>query len=260
MKDGASEADLRAADSVQRSDFSQTHWTTVLHAQGASPSAHEALNKLCCKYWPPVYAFIRRKWTQHSPHTAEDLTQGFFAEFIRKFPNLEIGPDQGKFRNYLLACLTRFLCKDWDRSPAANERIISPDELERTVATDASTPFQDGTPERVFDFVWATTLVQKTLASLRDEYHGAGKGALHARLLPFLAERTTDGAYVGLAAELQMSEGALRVATHQFRRRFGQLLRTEVSQTVPRPEDTDEELRYLLSLWGANGSSAQSGS
>src|ERR1700704_2686503 len=130
MKDGASKADLRASDSVQRNDFSQTHWTTVLHAQGASPSAQAALNQLCQRYWPPVYAFIRRKWTQHSPHSAEDLTQGFFAEFIRKFPNLELGPNQGKFRTYRLACLTRFLCKDWERSPSSKELAIPPDELE----------------------------------------------------------------------------------------------------------------------------------
>src|SRR5882762_3766967 len=131
MKDGESQNRQPGAGLERNLAFSQTHWTTVLHAQGSSPSADEALNKLCRTYWLPVYAFIRRKWTQHSPHEAEDLTQGFFAEFIRKFPELEISPGKGKFRTYLLACLTRFLCKDWERSPSRDELVISPQELEQ---------------------------------------------------------------------------------------------------------------------------------
>src|SRR5258708_32959234 len=103
MKDDHSQTGLPAADSGRNAVFSQTHWTTVLQAQGSSPSALEALNRLCCRYWPPVYAFIRRQWKQHSPHKAEDLTQGFFSEFTRKFPNLDISPSKGKFRTYLLS-------------------------------------------------------------------------------------------------------------------------------------------------------------
>jgi DNA-directed RNA polymerase specialized sigma24 family protein len=251
---------LPASDSAQRNDFSQTHWTTVLHAQGVSPSADEALNKLCRRYWPPVYAFIRRRWNQHSPPKAEDLTQEFFSEFIRKFPNLDIDPRKGKFRTYLLACLTRFLCKDWERSPSHYEVVIPPGDLEKAATSGLWQGSTDCTPERSFDVAWAVTLVGRALDSLREEYIGADKTALHARLLPLLSDRSVDGAYAELAAELQMSEGALRVAAHQFRRRFGQLLRSEVARTVQRLEDTDEELRYLLSLWGVNGPSPVIGS
>ena len=90
------------------------------------------------------------------------------------------------------------------------------------------------------------------MATLREEYVAAGKANIHARLLPLLTGRAAEGAYETMAADLQMSEGALRVASHQFRRRFGQLLRDEVANTVGRREDTDDELRYLLSLWGAD--------
>src|SRR6266513_1268839 len=56
--------------------FTTTHWSVVLEAQGESPAAHEALEKLCRTYWRPIYAFLRRQGV--SPEEAEDLTQGFF--------------------------------------------------------------------------------------------------------------------------------------------------------------------------------------
>jgi RNA polymerase sigma-70 factor (ECF subfamily) len=237
--------------SAQHVGFSQTHWSTVLAAQGSSLTSAEALNRLCRRYWRPVYAFIRRKWTQHSPHKAEDLTQGFFSEFTQKLPNLALSPDKGKFRTYLLTCLTRFLYKDWERS-RTNELVIPPEELEQAACADAWITSEDCTAEYGFDVVWANTLAENALSMLREEYGRAAKAALYERLYPLMTGRAADGIYATLATELQMTEGALRVATHQLRRRFGQLLRTEVANTVARPEDVEEELRYLLSLWGAN--------
>jgi RNA polymerase sigma-70 factor (ECF subfamily) len=246
----AKPTDCSAKEPTTRAVFTQTSWTNIREARGSSVEAQAALNQFCRNYWPPVYAFIRRKWTQHSAHKAQDLTQGFFVEFVRKFPDLEIDPSKGKFRTYLLACLTRFLCKDWERSPSAHETVIPPEEFERVATVDGVGPINCA-PEHAFDIVWANTLAEKALEALRNDYEEVGKADLHARLLPLLTGRAEDGAYAAMATELDMSEGALRVATHQFRRRFGQLLRTEVTQTVSRPEDTDDELRYLLSLWGS---------
>ncbi|HWX21145.1 MAG TPA: sigma factor [Candidatus Binatia bacterium] len=258
MRSDAPRTGFLSDDSAQGAGFSQTHWSTVLAAQGSSPTSTEALNRLCRRYWRPVYAFIRRKWTQHSPHKAEDLTQGFFAEFTRKLPELALSPEKGKFRTYLLACLTRFLCKDWDRS-ATKELLIPPEELEQAAGVGAWIPLGDCTAEYGFDVVWANTLAENALSSLREEYGSAGKAVLYDRLSPWLTGRAAEGVYATLATELQMSEGALRVATHQLRRRFGQLLRAEVANTIARQEDTEEELRYLLSLWGANRATSGEG-
>lgn len=232
-------------DAEAHGAFSETHWTTVLKARGSSTSAQAALNKLCLKYWRPVYAYARR-WN-HPHHKAQDLTQGFFGHFLKRFPELELGPAKGKFRSFLLACLVNFLRKDWRRSP--NDCPIPPEELDRATEIDAN---HDVSPEYTFDVVWATTLVQKALDALAVEYRRAGKELLHERLLPFISDRPAEGVYATLAAELQMNEGALRVALHHLRRRFGGLLRVEVAHTVPHVEDTDEELHYLLSLWGAH--------
>jgi len=249
MTNAGSQTELSAMNPGQNAAFCQTHWTTVLHSQGSSAAADEALNKLCRTYWPPVHAFIRRRWTQHSVQKAEDLTQGFFAEFVRKLPHLDLSPDKGKFRTYLLACLNRFLCKDWERSPSHHEIPIDPEHLERAAAADSCADSRELSPERAFDVVWANTLTEKALQALCEEYDDGGKSALHRQLLPLLTGRAEDGSYARMAGELKMSEGALRVATHQFRRRFGELLRAQVAQTVARAEDTDGELRYLLSLW-----------
>lgn len=232
-----------------RANFSQTHWTNLLRAQRGSPAANEALEKLCRKYWEPVYAFIRRKW-KHSHHKAEDLTQGFFAQFLSRFPRMDLDPSKGKFRTYLLACLTNFLRKDWQRSKV-DEFLIPPEELEQAAATDPTLGRESVTAEEAFDLVWVSTLVGKSLAALALEYQSTSKTALHENLVPYLTEKPGEGMYGTLSRELGMTEGALRVALHDLRRRFGELLRNEVAHTVPRLEDTEEELRYLLSLWGS---------
>jgi RNA polymerase sigma-70 factor (ECF subfamily) len=135
--------------------------------------------------------------------------------------------------------------------------IIPPEEIAEVVGLEQSVAHD--TPERTFDRAWANLLVEKAMAALRWEYVNAGRTALHDRLFPLLTERSADGVYAAMAAEFQMSEGALRVAMHQFRRRFGELLRAEVADTVSRIEETDDELRYLLSLWGDRDEFAKSG-
>ena len=63
-------------------EFLTTHWSVVLCAQGDSPLARDALEKLCRSYWRPLYAFVRREG--YSPEEAEDLTQEFFARFLAR--------------------------------------------------------------------------------------------------------------------------------------------------------------------------------
>jgi DNA-directed RNA polymerase specialized sigma24 family protein len=55
-------------------------------------------------------------------------------------------------------------------------------------------------------------------------------------------------AYAGVAAELGLTEGALKVAVHRLRQHYRELLRTEVADTVARPEDVDDELRHLIAV------------
>jgi RNA polymerase sigma-70 factor (ECF subfamily) len=45
-----------------------------------------------------------------------------------------------------------------------------------------------------------------------------------------------------------MGEGAVRVAVHRLRQRYGELLRSEVAHTVNTEDEVDEELRYLFQV------------
>src|ERR1043166_706590 len=88
--------------------FEATHWSVVLSAQdSASPAAEVAMGRLCETYWYPVYAFLRRKG--RSCHEAEDLTQAFFAHVLRREWLRNVGPEKGRFRTFVLRCLTNFV-------------------------------------------------------------------------------------------------------------------------------------------------------
>src|SRR5438445_2119389 len=87
--------------------FTTTHWSVVLTAQGESPAAEEALEKLCRIYWWPLYGFVRRQG--HTPEEAQDLTQGFFAMLLERRDLDAVRREKGRLRSYLLASLKNFL-------------------------------------------------------------------------------------------------------------------------------------------------------
>ena len=73
---------VRGSAQDGRVAFTTTHWSVVLEAQGESPAAQEALEKLCRVYWRPIYSFVRRQGA--GPEEAQDLTQGFFALLLER--------------------------------------------------------------------------------------------------------------------------------------------------------------------------------
>lgn len=231
------------------SAFGTTHWSVVIAAgQQASPQSAEALATLCQTYWYPVYAFLRRQGSQH--HDAEDLTQEFFRRFIADQAVQTAHPKKGKFRSFLLACLQNLLHKEWRDSQAQKRgggcvRValdgLSAEERYRLE------PAEEATPEKVFDRCWALSLLDATMARLRDEYHGAGKDDLFAELKGTLTGGGTSS-YGDIAARLGLSEGAVKVAAHRLRQHYGQRLRAEVAHTVDGSENVERELHDLLAI------------
>lgn len=232
--------------------FATTHWSVVLAAgDTASPIADEALAKLCRAYWYPLYAFLRQQG--HAPHDAQDLTQGYFALFLEKHFLKDVAREKGRFRSFLLASLKHFLANEWDRSQAVRRggdcTIVSWDEqgVERRFHSE---PACEDTPDKNFDRRWAITLLDKTVERLRQEYANSGKTAVYETLQECLSAPTARQSYAPAAAKLNLSEGAVKVAVHRLRRRYGQLLREEIAHTVSGVTDIDEELRYLFSVLG----------
>ena len=230
--------------------FDQTQWSMVLAAADRlSPDAKDALAQLCRIYWPPIYAFIRRHG--HSAHEAQDLTQDFFLHLLEKDGLRNVAPELGRFRSFLMASATNFLTNQWHREQAERRggqfKLVS---FEEFAAKEAQQLIGQSTPETTFDRLWALTILERAGDRLKREYAGAGKGALYEQLYRHLTIEPPSGATADAAKLLQMSEGALRVALHRLRRRFGELLRQEIAQTVSSPTEVEEELRALFAATG----------
>ena len=227
--------------------FVTTRWTVVLAAADRStPQAERAMEEICQTYWFPLYAYIRRRG--HSPEDAEDLTQAFFRQLLEHHWIADADREKGRLRAFLITALKHFLAKEWRRASAqkrgGGQRILS---LDSSIAEGryASNETPQLEAESLFDRQWALTLLELTMKQLENEYVDAGKAADFSKLKEGLVISHQAINYPSLSAELDMTEGAVRVAVHRMRKRFRELYRTEVAQTLPPGTDLDEELRHL---------------
>jgi RNA polymerase sigma-70 factor (ECF subfamily) len=234
--------------SGQAAVFATTHWSVVVAAgQRDSARSAEALEVLCRQYWPPVYAFIRRRG--HGPDDAQDLTQEFFSRLLERNYVESADAAKGRFRTFLLTAVTRFLVNERERAQAqkrGGSRVhFSLDDLtpEEGVRNE---PAEIATPETIYERRWAETVLEAVLARLRQEYESAGERERFEILKPFLAGEKQPKAGTQLVAQLGITESSAYSAVHRLRKRYGELLREEIAHTVNRPEEIEEELRYLV--------------
>jgi RNA polymerase sigma-70 factor (ECF subfamily) len=230
--------------------FAATRWTLVLAAARGKTSsqAADALAELCRIYWYPLYAYVRRRG--YGTQDAEDLTQEFFFRLLAHESLDAIAPDKGKFRSFLLVALKHFLANEWDRAQArkrgGGQTIVSLD-APSAESRFRMEPSHDLTPEKLFERQWALTVLNRALSRLQEEFSTRGKAALFEGLKGFLGGGPTTASYADAGRALEMSEGAVKVAVHRLRRRYRELLRDEIAQTVSCPEEIEDEIRYLLS-------------
>jgi len=233
--------------------FATTHWSVVLAAgQRDSPCSARALAALCELYWFPLYAYVRRQG--YSAHEAEDLTQAFFARFLEKEYLQDVDRRRGRFRSFLLAAMKHFLANQRQRARArkrgGGRASISMDfaDAERSYQLE---PFAGLTAERLFQRRWALALLDQVFRRLREESIQAGKGKQFENLHEFLSGQSGKRSYRQVAERLTMTEGAVKVAVHRLRRRYRELLREEISQTVTCPQEIEDELRDLFAAVAA---------
>lgn len=235
--------------------FATTQWSLVVAAadrRGAEADA--ALAALCERYWYPVYAFVRRRG--HSAADAQDLTQEFFATLVEKEYLRSTDRQRGRFRTFLLTAVCRFLSKQADRARAkkrgGGRRPLSLDfaDAEGRYLLE---PSELCTPEMLYERRWALTLLDRAIERLGADYAGKGKRDLFERLKPHLIAGTAEAEHGELASELNMTVGALKVALHRLRRRFGEMLKQEIADTVAGPEEIEDEIGRLLAAVGMPG-------
>jgi RNA polymerase sigma factor (sigma-70 family) len=234
--------------SVTPAAFVTTQWTRVLEARGASPDAQAALSELCASYYAPVFAFIRR--TALNEDAARDLTQEFFARLLARQGIATVDPQRGRFRSFLLGAVKHFLADirehDHRLKRGAGQPMESIDP-----GTDTSPGLQlpdpnAPSPDREFDRKWALALLGRALAALAQEHEASGKADHFQALKPWLSGDTENISQAAAAARLGVNEGAVKVAIHRLRRRFREVIKSEIGQTVSDPAQVGAELHYLL--------------
>jgi DNA-directed RNA polymerase specialized sigma24 family protein len=239
------------ASSAPPDIFATTHWTVVLAAgRRSTPQADLALGELCRVYWYPLYAYVRRHG--HSREDAEDLTQAFFTRFLEKNYLEGLSSDKGRFRAFLLASLKHFLANEWDRANrqkrGGGATVLSLDWQDADARYQID-PADNLSPDRLYDRMWAVTLLERVIIRLRDETAKEGKAGLFETLKPFLTADRGAIPCAEAATSLEMSEGAVRVAVHRLRRRYRDLLREEITQTFSDPAQAAGEMNALFAAF-----------
>lgn len=228
--------------------FATTHWSVVLAAgDPTGAEAGTALARLCQVYWFPLYVFIRRKGID--PAGAEDLTQGFFADFLARNRVAQADPARGRFRSFLVGSLENFLHNQWRHQSAqkrgGGQMPLSLD-LQRAEARFASEARDTEAPDVAYARQWARTLLAETLGQLEAEWVREGRGELFRQLQAHLWGDPTSLPYAELCRRFDLTAVNLRVIFHRLRQRYREVLRRAVANTVPDPAEIDDELRFLM--------------
>jgi DNA-directed RNA polymerase specialized sigma24 family protein len=252
--EGSSLRRIRPAADAQNGAvaFATTHWSVVLTAQGESPAAEEALEKLCRIYWRPLYTFALRQGCD--PEEARDLTQGFFQLLLTRRDFDAARKEKGRLRSYLLISFKHFMGGERRRAMAIKRgygQWLIP--LEELRATEAADPAFSGlvdwlSPDRLYEHRWAMTLIEHVLERLKNEYGATGNAFVFDSLKQLLPDEPEAPSRAEIAARLGMTDNALRQAFHRFRHRYQMLLREEIGHTVADPGEIEDELRYLIAV------------
>src|SRR5437016_7386597 len=229
--------------------FTTTHWSVVLEAQGESPAAQEALEKLCRTYWRPIFAFLRRQGVGREE--AEDITQGFFAQLLERRKFSARRKEKGRLRSFLLGALKYFLADEQRRAMAIKrgkgQRLIPLQDLRADERVEME-PADPVTAEMIYERRWALTVLEQVLDRLKNEYRTAGNAALFDSLKQLLPDEPGSPSQAEITADLGMTENAVRQAFYRFRQRYQSLLREEIAHTVATPGDIEDELRHLIAV------------
>ena len=228
--------------------FATTHWSLIMAASDSASAQHEpALSTLCQTYWFPLYAYLRRRG--YDSHEAEDYTQGFFTGILERKGLRKADPKYGKFRSFLLASLKNFLADEWDRSRAqkrgGDKKVLSLD-FDAAASRYEREPEHDMSPEKLFERAWALTVLSRAMDRLKAESIVSDKRQLFDCLKIYLTAEKDAVPYKNVAGKLGMTEGAVKVAVHRLRRRYRELVRDEIAQTVSNEAKVDEEIRDLF--------------
>jgi RNA polymerase sigma-70 factor (ECF subfamily) len=230
------------------SRFPATRWTLVIAAGGPNrKDTRSALVSLCESYWYPLYSYLRRRG--YPADDAQDLTQEFFVRVLEGRYLDRADPEKGRFRSFILTSLKFFVADEGDRQRAQKRGggAVLPLDFDSGEDRYQREPAHDETPERIFERRWALAVLDRVMDKLRTEFLHHGRPEHFERLKIFLLGQS-GAPYAALAQEMKTSEGALKVAIHRLRKRYRELFRQEIADTVADPADVESELQFLAAV------------
>lgn len=231
---------------ADNNQFATTRWSVVLQAGTNGEEGRRALGTLCEMYWQPLYYFLRRKG--HAPEEAIDLVQGFLVSLLEKGHLRPLDRAKGRFRSYLMAGLSHFLSNERMR-----ERRIKRGGATMTVSLDSLVAEQwyreleheDRTPEALYEKQWALRLLDHVMCDLERQYSLNGQAAVFAALKGAITDEMTES-YAEAGQRLGMSEATVRVAAHRLRKRYREIFRSTILDTVEDETALADEVNFLL--------------
>lgn len=234
------------ARSSSADHFATTLWSLILAAgDRRCADADQALERLCRAYWPPLYAYVRRRVCD--VHEAQDLTQAFFERLLEKQFLAQAQRERGRFRAFLITAFQHFLANEWDKAHTQKRGghvthvVFDFDRYETVAASTAD----EWTAERVYERQWAIALLQRVMERLQREMERNGQARQFQTLREFIGGGV-QSSYAVPASELGMSEAAARMAASRLRRRYRELLKDEIAQTVSSLDEIEDEIRQLF--------------
>lgn len=230
--------------------FATTHWSSVLAAgHPEAPEARAALERLCRTYWFPIYAFIRRHG--HNLADAQDLTQEFFLQLLKRGDLASADPKRGRFRWFLLTAVKHFLANEWRKVQTQKRgggQTFVPFDGASAEQRYQLEDVRELPPDRLYERSWALTMLYHARDQLRAEYGFNGKADKFELLEQFLPGEESEATYAEAGRRLGLTESAVKSEVFRLKRRYRNLLRQAVAQTVAQSEDVDDEIRYLAAL------------
>lgn len=231
--------------------FFTTRWTMVSRARGEPPESRAALGDLCEAYWNPVFRFLRREGRDEDE--SRELTQAFFAKVLSGAGIGTVDPAKGRFRSYLLGALKHFLAnqrRDATREKRGGDAVVESLDGGGSESSPGLQVADTGAAvgDAWFDRHWALAVMDRGLHHVRESFTQSGKTEQFEVLRPWLMGDPEGVTQADAADQLGMSRAAVKVAVHRLRQKFGEAIRSEITETVDREEDVNEELRYLIEV------------
>lgn len=234
------------SDNSRSAEFASTRWSLIVSVQKGSTAGKQALEEICSLSWPPVYAYIRRRG--YSVDDAGDIAQELFTRLLSQNAFAAADPDKGKLRSYLLTA-TKNLLAELARQRCTIKRggALSTHPYDFAAAEQAlqNQPADCRTPEQDFEYYWAMQVVDASMRDLDALNADPDRYVYYQRLRSLIVGGQDTSSYGDLAAELSVSPSALRVQVHRLRKKFRELLRQRIVDTLADQTEVDEELAYL---------------